>query len=107
MGILFRRLASEELKRNSCTVNQVRFPAGQQSERPEKVVLPDGSVKEMLEGFALTDMVRNADGKLKEVPMLASSKTETRVSRDAWDREWEGIVREYGKRLAVGVDCHL
>jgi hypothetical protein len=106
-GILFRQLALEELKRNSCRVDNIRFPAGEESELPERVVLPDCSVKVMPQWFIFPDMVRTADGKLREGPILASSKTEAKVSREAWDQEWERIVRECGKRLAVGIDCHL
>jgi hypothetical protein len=106
-GPLFRRLASEELKRNSCKVSKIRFSAGDEIVLPATVVLPKGSIKKMPEWFLYPDFVRTANGKLKETPVPLSSTVDAKASRDAWGRAWAEIVKDYGDRLAVGLDCHL
>ena len=106
-GELFRKLASEELKRNSCRVSQIKFPLGTQTVFPDKVVFPNSSLKEMPAWFLSPDFVRTADGKSREIPIPISSKMEAQTSREEWDREWASVVKEYGDRLAVGLDCHL
>jgi hypothetical protein len=106
-GPLFRRLASEELKRNSCKVSKVRLPARDDTVFPAAVVLPNGSVKKMPEWFLFPDFVSTADGKLEETPLPLSSMADAKASRQAWGRAWVEIVENYGDRLAVGLDCHL
>lgn len=106
-GLLFRRLASEEMKRNSCKVDQIKFPSGTEVVLPEKVVFPDGTVKGMPAWFLSPDFVRTADGKLREISVPFKRKPEAEASRHVWDEDWTSIVKKYGDRFAVALDCHV
>lgn len=104
-GELFRRLASEELVRNSCVVGRIELKSEGGNVLPSRTLTPDG-LREMPEWFIFPDFVRTSDGKLREIP-IPLPKTNEESTRQDWNRTWAEITEKYGDNLAVGLDCHL